>query len=95
MRIIPFETNFQPDFEGRIVNENEAITLYQPTSEAGEERRISTNSILGLWKTIRTIFSHIWYLFSFFAPQRLASFTLLDTDQNRSNSVNWFSLMAY
>ena len=87
-----------PDFLSHIVKENQAITIYQPTMSEG--KGISRKSVLGSWKSIKTIFIQVRYLFSFFKiyshppPFTLKSFTLLDTDQNRSNSVNRFSLAA-
>ena len=48
---------------------------------------------LGSQKTKKTIFSHARYLFLFFS-RTLNSFTLLDSDQNRSNSINRLSLAA-
>ena len=55
---------------------------------------VSTKSILGYQKTIKTIFSRVRYLFLlfiyYFFPQIINSCTLLSTDQNRfSLKVNF------
>ena len=55
------------------------------------------NPFWGPGRTLRLFFSHVRYLYLFFIiffSQTLKLFTLLDTDQTRSNSVNRFRLMA-
>ena len=58
------------------------------------EGRISTKSVLVSQEPSKTIFSHVRFLFLFFPPTIKIIYSLLDTDQNRSNSVNRFSLTA-
>ena len=61
----------------------------------GGEGGGATKSVLGSQKTKKTIFGHVRYLFVFyFFPRTLNSFTLLGTDQNRSNPVNRLKLAA-
>ena len=62
----------------------------------GKGEWISTKSVLGSLKTIKTIFSHVRYLFLlfYFFHRTLKLFTLLDIGQNHSNSVSRLSLVA-
>ena len=77
-------------FLNHIFKENQAITLYLPMVDE-EGMGESTKSVLGPQKTKKTIFSHVRFLFSFFS-RTLNSFTMLDSDQNRSNWINRLSL---
>ena len=81
--------NFLSDFVSHFVKENRSITVYRPMTDKGGN---ITKFILWSQETIRTSFSHV-SIFIFFS-RKLNSFTLLGTEQNRSNSVKRHSLAA-
>ena len=56
---------FQPDFWCHIVNENQVITVYRLIANDGRTGRevIPTKPVLRLYKTIKTIFGQVKYLF--------------------------------
>ena len=84
-----------PDFLSYIVKENQAITVYRPM--ANEKGAGNINKIrFGVPENQKTIFSRVGYLIFFFNffSQTLNLLSLLNTDQNRSNSVNPLSLAA-
>ena len=58
---------YYTDFTIHIIKENQAIVVNRPTAKEGEgQGGILTKSVLGSQATIKTILSHVRYLFIFY-----------------------------